>query len=368
LKIYLLGGAVRDELMGRSVKERDYVVVEGSVEEMTALGYGSVGKDFPVFLHPKTKEEYALARTERKVSGGYHGFEFDTSRHVTLEEDLKRRDLTINAIAKSETGEIIDPYNGRNDLENKVLRHVSEAFVEDPVRVLRVARFAARFHHLGFTIAPETLSLMANMVKSGECDYLVPERIWKELSRALEERNPEVFFEVLHNCGALMKILPEVKNLKKYNEALIQACKDSVDLKVRFAAFLQYIQETELKKITDRLKLPNDYRDLAFIVIKNRESYSQLQNNAEKLLQLLEQLDAFRRSARLFDFIAACVFVDPAKPRLLKRAYEAAARVDLQKVIASIESKDGEKIKQAVREARRIEIEKITTVGDGDRA
>ena len=196
MKIYLVGGAVRDKLLNLPVKEKDYVVVGASVEEMLRSGYRQVGKDFPVFLHPETHEEYALARMERKVSRGYTGFTFDTSTAVTLEEDLKRRDLTINAIAETlDTKEIKDPFLGRADLEKKLLRHVSEAFVEDPVRILRVARFAARFAYLGFTVAPETIALMKKMVKAGEVDALVSERVWKELERGLQEKNPEVFLK-----------------------------------------------------------------------------------------------------------------------------------------------------------------------------
>lgn len=208
MKIYLVGGAVRDELLGIPYHEKDWVVVGATAEEMLAKGYRQVGKDFPVFLHPKTNEEYALARTERKVSKGYTGFTFNAAPEVTLEEDLQRRDLTINAIAKAEDGTIIDPFHGREDLQNKILRHVSPAFSEDPVRILRIARFAARYGD--FTIAPETLALMKQMVVSGEVDALVPERVWKEWQRALSEKHPEKFFEVLAACGAMAILFPEI--------------------------------------------------------------------------------------------------------------------------------------------------------------
>jgi tRNA nucleotidyltransferase (CCA-adding enzyme) len=213
MQIYEVGGAVRDALLGLEVGERDWVVVGATPEQLLKLGYRPVGKDFPVFLHPQTGEQYALARTERKVAPGYTGFEFHTSEQVSLEEDLERRDLTINAIARDGDGNIIDPWGGRRDLEARVLRHVSEAFGEDPLRVLRTARFAARFAGLGFEIAPETLRLMGEIVTSGEIDALRPERIWQETERALEGPRPEVYFEVLRECGALARVLPEVEAL-----------------------------------------------------------------------------------------------------------------------------------------------------------
>src|SRR5690349_1286787 len=213
MEVYLVGGAVRDRLLGLPVRERDWVVVGARPEDLERQGYTPVGREFPVFLHPQTKEEYALARLERKVSPGYRGFTTQFSPDVTLEEDLKRRDLTINALAEAASGEIIDPYGGQRDLQARVLRHVSEAFVEDPVRILRLARFAARFAELGFTVAPETLRLMSEMVKSGEVDALVPERVWQETERALGEARPDVFFQVLKECGALAVIFPEIDAL-----------------------------------------------------------------------------------------------------------------------------------------------------------
>ncbi|VAW65491.1 CCA tRNA nucleotidyltransferase, partial [hydrothermal vent metagenome] len=213
MKTYLVGGAVRDKLLNYPVIERDWLVVGGSVEQMLELGYQQVGKDFPVFLHPQTKDEHALARTERNSAPGYKGFEVHASPDVTIEEDLIRRDLTINAIAEDEQGQLIDPYNGLGDIKSKILRHVSPAFSEDPVRILRVARFAARYSHLGFKVAEQTMQLMQHMVAAGEVDALVPERVWQELHKALGERHPEVFIEILRECNALKVILPEIDAL-----------------------------------------------------------------------------------------------------------------------------------------------------------
>src|SRR3990167_1942182 len=210
MKIYLVGGAIRDQLLGLPIKERDYVVEGATIEDMLKLGYRQVGKEFPVFLHPKTNEEYALARMERKVKPGYKGFTFDTSPNVSLEDDLLRRDLTINAMAETPDGELVDPYGSKKDLDEKILRHVSMAFAEDPVRILRIGRFLARYYHLGFRIADETMTLMTSMVKAGEVDALVAERVWKELERALGEKNPEQFFRVLEQCEALVKLFPEI--------------------------------------------------------------------------------------------------------------------------------------------------------------
>ena len=213
MQVYLVGGAVRDQLLGHPYHEKDYVVVGATPEQLLAQGYQPVGKDFPVFLHPETKDEYALARTERKSGQGYHGFEFYTDISVTLEDDLIRRDLTINAIAMDDNGKIYDPYHGHEDLNNKILRHVSDAFAEDPLRVLRVARFAARYHQYGFTIAEETLALMQQLANSGELKALTPERVWKETSRALMERDADVYFETLRQCGALKFLFPEIDAL-----------------------------------------------------------------------------------------------------------------------------------------------------------
>jgi len=254
MKTYLVGGAVRDELLDYPHKEKDWVVVGATPEQMLDAGFQQVGKDFPVFLHPDTKEEYALARTERKTSPGYKGFDVHATVDVTLEQDLLRRDLTINALAKGESGEIIDPFNGLQDIQDKVLRHVSPAFSEDPVRILRVARFAARYRHLGFIVADETMQLMKQMVADGEVDALVPERVWQEMEKALGERSPSRFIEVLRDCGALERILPELDRLfgvpqpeEHHPEVdtgihtlmvLQQACRLSDDTGVRFAALM----------------------------------------------------------------------------------------------------------------------------------
>jgi tRNA nucleotidyltransferase (CCA-adding enzyme) len=406
MKIYLVGGAVRDELMGLPIIERDWVVIEGSPEHLLAEGFESVGKHFPVFIHPETGEEYALARTERKVGGGYQGFEFDTSNHITLEEDLKRRDLTINAMAKTEEGKIIDPYGGQADLKNKILRHVSEAFVEDPVRVLRVARFAARFAKMGFTIAPETQTLMQNMVDQGECDHLVPERIWKEMERALSEDSPVSFIRVLRQCGALKRLLPEIDKLYGVPQSptshpeidtgihtelvLEQAARLSRDPKVRFAALMhdlgkgltdpalwpkhknhEITGEAPLKSLCQRLKVPNDYQSLAHIVMRYHKDYYDLPvADPEHILQLLEHIDAIRRPERCFEFMAACTADYCGRPGyenkthpsqdLIKSAFQAAVSVDVKEVIAGLGVADGEAIKKAIREARRDAIAKNT--------
>src|SRR5436190_1693712 len=273
MKIYEVGGPVRDELLGVPVKDRDYVVVAATPEEMLALGYRAVGKDFPVFLHPETHEEHALARTERKTGPGYHGFAFHAAPDVTLEEDLARRDLTINAIARDEDGAIIDPFNGEEDLSAGILRHVSPAFAEDPVRILRVARFAARF---GFDIAPETLELMRSMVEGGEADALVAERVWQELARGLMEKRPSRMFEVLQECGAAAKVVPEIAALLEEPErgqaaldALDAAAQSADPLEVRFAALARSLDPYPLEAAAERLKVPASVRELAVLASKH---------------------------------------------------------------------------------------------------
>ena len=251
MKVYLVGGAVRDELLGLPVKERDYVVVGATPEEMVALGYTRVGKDLPVFLHPATLEEHGLARTERKRGRGYKGFKVYAAPEVTLEEDLKRRDLTINAMAKAEDGTLIDPFGGKKDLlEARLLRHVSEAFAEDPVRILRVARFAARF---GFAVAPATLDLMKGMVASGEADYLVSERVWQEFSKGLAEKHPDRMFDVLAQCSLLRKLLPEIKEAPR---------RLSGSIPVRFALLAWPLGESQVKALCERLRVPGEVREL----------------------------------------------------------------------------------------------------------
>lgn len=342
METYLVGGAVRDTLLDYPFQEKDWVVVGGSPEEMLRLGYQQVGKDFPVFLHPETRDEYALARTERKSGHGYTGFEVHCDPGVTLEEDLQRRDLTINAIAQTADGDYIDPYGGRQDLENRILRHVSEAFVEDPLRVLRTARFAARYHHLGFSVAPETTALMADIVRQGELAHLPAERIWVELDKALGERHPEVFIEVLRSCGALAALLPEIEALfgvpqtaKHHPEidsgvhtlmVVQQAVRLSAQNDVRFAALLhdlgkgitpkeqlpRHIAHEKrglklVKQVCKRLKAPKQYRDLALKVCEfHLLCHTARELRGRTLLKLLQNTDALRRPERFEAFLLAC--------------------------------------------------------------
>jgi len=327
---------VRDELLGLPVQDRDYVVVGATPEEMARLGYKPVGKDFPVFLHPQTKEEYALARTERKTARGYHGFEFYAAPDVTLEQDLARRDLTINAIAKDAEGRIIDPFNGVRDLKAGVLRHVSPAFAEDPVRILRVARFAARFP---FTIAPETMELMRTMAENGEADALVAERVWQELSRGLMEAHPSRMFEVLHESGALAHVLPEIATLYLDAERaaatmrlLDEAARQDATQEVRFAVLGRVFDPLALESLAHRLKLPGASRDLSLLAARhaNRIADAQVLDAAE-LLELLDTADAWRRPERFADLVDAALVGEEtagvARPRL-EKALAAAASVD----------------------------------------
>ena len=342
MKIYLVGGAIRDDLLKRPVREKDWVVVGATPEDMENKGFQIIGKDFPVFLHPNTKEEYALARTERKSGKGYTGFTFNTSTSVTLEEDLYRRDLTINAMAMDEQGKIIDPYNGQGDLQNKILRHVSPAFAEDPLRVLRVTRFAARYYHLGFTIAEETLELMQDISASGELEYLVAERVWQELEKALGEKNPEVFFECLRKCHALKILFPEIDLLFGVPQApeyhpeidtgihtmmvLQQACLLSEDTKVRFAALThdlgkgntpkkkwpKHVGHEErgaklLAQMCQRLKVPNSYKELAILVAKHHlVCHKAYELRPGTLLKLFEKTGALRKPENFERFLLAC--------------------------------------------------------------
>ncbi|UTW46321.1 multifunctional CCA addition/repair protein [bacterium SCSIO 12696] len=342
MEIYLVGGAVRDSLLDYPVVERDWVVVGATPQQMESQGYKAVGADFPVFLHPETGEEYALARTERKTAPGYKGFQFHAAEDVTLEQDLLRRDLTINAIAQDEQGNLFDPYNGRADLDKRVLRHVSSAFAEDPLRVLRVARFAARYHHLGFTIAPETMALMSQLATSGELNALTPERVWKETERALGERSPQLFIDVLRQCGALKILFPEVDALfgvpqrADYHPevdsgihtimSLQQSALLSDDTAVRFAVLVhdlgkaitpsdilpRHIGHEErgvplVKALSERLKVPNRF----YVLAKKVTRYHLLCHKAQTLrpttiLKLLKGLDAFRQPDQLELFLLAC--------------------------------------------------------------
>jgi tRNA nucleotidyltransferase (CCA-adding enzyme) len=342
MKIYLVGGAVRDALLNYPVVERDWVVVGARPEELLQQGYQQVGKDFPVFLHPKTKDEYALARTERKQGHGYSGFAVDCDPTVTLEEDLLRRDLTINAIAQDADGNLIDPYGGQADIEQRLLRHVSDAFVEDPLRILRTARFAARYAHLQFTVAPQTLTLMADIVAQGELAHLPPERVWVEMEKALGERNPEVFVQVLRDCGALAKLLPEVEALFGVPQpaahhpeidtgehvlmCLQQAAALSPDTGVRFAVLVhdagkgatpqdewpRHIRHEErgLKLIAqacERLRVPKRHSELARTVCAQHTlCHRALELRGKTVLKLLNATDALRRPDRFESFLLAC--------------------------------------------------------------
>lgn len=312
MKIYLVGGAVRDKLLGLPVKERDWVVTGATAEDMRKLGYRQVGKEFPVFLHPKTREEYALARMERKVKPGYKGFEFDTSPEVTLKDDLIRRDLTINAMAETPEGQLIDYFHGEEDLKKRILRHVSPAFGEDPVRILRVGRFLARYAHLGFHVAPETVALMREMVKKGEVDALVAERVWKELERSLGEPDPESFFEVLAKCGALQVLFPQHKIDGPGIQALKAAATITDDSSIRFATFMH--NETGsmpaadyINFICDRYRSPNAYRELALLTARHYVAALQSRSfTADQLLRLFNAVDIFRREDRFKKFLISC--------------------------------------------------------------
>ena len=315
MKIYAVGGAVRDELLGLPVKDRDYVVVGATPEDMTRLGYKPVGKDFPVFLHPRTHEEYALARTERKTARGYKGFQVYAAPDVTLEQDLSRRDLSINAIARDERGRLIDPYGGAADLKRGVLRHVSPSFAEDPVRILRVARFAARF---GFKVAPSTLRLMRAMVEAGEADALVAERVWQELSIGLMEAAPSKMFALLRRCGALARVLPELDaawaqraQYARSRRALDYAAAQGRALEVRYAALACALAgaaapERELRCMSARLRAPADASDLALLALRQREQIGRgAKLEAAAIVALFQSCDAWRRPERFGQLLQA---------------------------------------------------------------
>lgn len=355
MKIYLVGGAVRDRLLGLPIKERDYVVVGATVNDMLQLGYRQVGKEFPVFLHPKTGEEYALARAELKVEPGYKGFVFDTSPKVSLVEDLKRRDLTINAMAEEpETQSVIDPFGGRKDIKNRLLRHVSDAFAEDPVRILRVGRFLARFAYLDFRIDATTLQLMTKMVAAGEVDALVAERVWKELSRALLEKNPEKFFEVLLSCGALTILFPTLLHAESQGiftlpslKALTNASELSGDPLVRFAALFYFCSKDDTKisakktieSLCNRYRVPNEYRKLTLLTaLHYEEAFHSPALSAETLLKLFTSLDIFRREARFEQFLTVCQAIALSKHISFDREWlhacaKAAKSVDVKTII-----------------------------------
>jgi tRNA nucleotidyltransferase (CCA-adding enzyme) len=327
MDIYLVGGAVRDQLLELPVTERDWVVVGSTPEEMLAQGYKPVGKDFPVFLHPDTGEEYALARTERKSGRGYKGFVVHASPDVTLEQDLLRRDLTINAMARDTKGRLIDPYGGQEDLDDGVLRHVSPAFVEDPVRILRVARFAARFSVWGFHVAHATLALMRKMVQDGEVDYLVPERVWTELVKALQTDRPVQFFKVLHACGALAILFPEIEPLYDRDASghdrpgpdalrlLDRAENLQGPTELRFALLALALTRAtgsaaavaDLEALCARCKAPHEYRDLALLVARHESDLEQcLDRSPAEIMALLEDCDALRRPERFAQALQVC--------------------------------------------------------------
>jgi tRNA nucleotidyltransferase (CCA-adding enzyme) len=342
MKTFLVGGAVRDQLLNYPTAERDWVVVGATPQELLDQGFIQVGKDFPVFLHPVTKEEYALARIERKTAPGYAGFDFDTSAEVTLEQDLERRDLTINAMAQGDDGVLIDPYGGQQDIAHKKLRHVSKAFGEDPVRILRTARFAARYHHLGFGVADQTINLMETMVSAGEVDALVAERVWKETARALGERQPQVYFEILRECGALARIMPELDDLFGIPQpavphpeidtgihslmSLQQAAALSNTLEVRFATLVHDLGKActpsellpkhhgheqkglaKIESLCARLGVPNSCKRLALVVSEyHTHCHRAFELKASSLNTLFSRLNAYRNDEFFNQFLLCC--------------------------------------------------------------
>jgi tRNA nucleotidyltransferase (CCA-adding enzyme) len=403
MRTYLVGGAVRDKLLGRPVVDRDYVVVGASPEEMTRRGFRSVGRDFPVFLHPETNEEYALARTERKSGRGYHGFVFSTDPAVTLEQDLERRDLTINAMAEDDEGDLVDPFHGARDLDARVLRHVSPAFSEDPVRVLRVARFAARYAPLGFRVADETLALMRRMVDDGEVAHLVPERVWAETRKALAEPKPSAFLETLRACGALAILFPEVDALygvpqrAEFHPEIdtgvhIELVVDMAaqlapgDDLVGFAALTHDLGKAltpadalprhigheqaglaPLRALCARLRVPAEHAKLAELVCRfHLNVHRAFELRPDTLLDMLERIDAFRRAERLDKLVLACEadqrgrlgFENAAYPQAdyVHAARNAAAAIDARPFVE--QGLSGEAIGNAIRKAR------VRAIGD----
>ena len=404
MQVYLVGGAVRDRLLGRPVKERDWVVVGASPKDLERQGYVPVGREFPVFLHPQTHEEHALARLERKVAPGYRGFTTQFSPDVTLEEDLRRRDLTINAMAETPSGEIVDPYGGRRDLEARLLRHVSDSFIEDPVRVLRVARFAARYAELGFRVAEETVALMRRMTGSGELTALVPERVWQETERALDESRPDVFFETLRECGALAVIFPELAALYGVPQpprwhpevdtgmhvmlALRYSAASGTSTAVRFAVLMHDLGKAltaperwpshrgheeagvpVIEGLCARLKVPNGFRDLAVLTARHHAVvHRAAELRPATVLKLLEATDAFRRPERFEEMLTACeadargrtgLEAQPYPQRdYLRRARAAAAAVTLDE--SERQGLTGPAIGEKIREKRLTAIKSLT--------
>ena len=330
MKIYMVGGAVRDRLLGLTPGDRDYVVVGSSPDEMIAAGYQPVGKDFPVFLHPRTHEEYALARTERKTGYGYHGFSCYAAPDVTLEEDLARRDLTINAMAEDDHGNVIDPYGGQQDLATRRLRHVGPAFAEDPVRILRLARFAARFPE--FTVAPETLALMQQMVCAGETKHLVAERVWQELSRGLMAEQPGRMFEVLTACGAAADLFTGIHAASAVNQDRLNcAAHHALSLPVRTALWLIECSASDVSVLANTLRLPADCREMALLLVRYRKPLIELHaQSAEDRLETLERCDALRRTDRFKQLLSAlpCLGADARVAESWLQTVAAAAAVD----------------------------------------
>ena len=403
MEIYLVGGAVRDEWLGRPVTERDWVVVGATPDDLLTRGFRPVGKDFPVFLHPETHEEYALARTERKIAPGYHGFSVYAAPDVTLENDLLRRDLTINALARDREGRLIDPYHGIRDLEQRWLRHVSPAFAEDPVRILRVARFSARYAPLGFRVAPETLNLMRNMVMSGETDHLVAERVWTETVRALGESHPAQFVATLRDCGALARIFPELDRLFGVPQpaahhpeidtgrhtllALAQAVRLKADSVARFAVLVHDLGKgttppeewprhlgheergaDEVRTFCQRLRVPNMYRELGILTARyHTHCHRALELRPKTLLSLLQRLDALRKPQRFEQFLTACEAdargrlglenLDYPQATLMRQSYAAAARVQARPLVE--QGLTGLALAEALRRERLVAISKM---------
>ena len=403
METYLVGGAVRDRLLGLPVKDNDWVVTGASPEEMLKAGFIPVGKDFPVFLHPKTGEEYALARTERKSGKGYHGFHFHAADDVTLEQDLQRRDLTINALAEDKEGNLIDSTGGKEDLEQRLLRHVSPAFAEDPVRILRIARFLARFSSLGFRIADETMQLMKAMVAAGEVDALVAERVWQEMSRALAEPNPEEFITALHQCGALKILFPEIARLFGVPQpehhhpeidtgihtllVLQQACLLSREPEVRFAALTHdlgkgttekdmlphhYGHEARgyylVKALCQRYKAPKAYQQLAEISAKyHTHVHRAFEVKPKTLLKVLASTDAFRRPERFLQFLDVCIADSRGRPTYEDNPYfqadffklllEKVAEIDVKEIVDA--GFKGMQIREKLHQKRIIMVKKL---------
>ncbi|WP_299663687.1 multifunctional CCA addition/repair protein [uncultured Psychromonas sp.] len=396
MRVFLVGGAVRDQLLGLEVKDRDFVVINSTPEHMLAQGFNQVGKDFPVFLHPKTGEEYALARTERKQGIGYTGFSCYAGQDVSLEDDLARRDLTINAIAQSADQQLIDPYGGQQDLEKKILRHISPAFSEDPLRVLRVARFAARFAKLGFSIAEETLQLMANIAEGDELQSLSPERIWTETEKALQTDSPQTYFQVLRDCGGLAALFPEVDNLygvpapKRWHPEIDtgihtlmvveQAALLSDSVAFRFACLVHDLgkaltPESEwpshkghgmkglsvIKKFCKRLKVPNDCRDLALLVSEHHTNiHSAFELRASTMVGIMDKCDAWRKPERFQQMLQCCVADSKGRTGFellpyptadyMWQAFQQALKVDIQEIIK--EGFQGVEIRHKLNEQR----------------